>query len=74
MPIYKIQDHKYRHESFTILRTENIDHLQNIQKLLIKNGKEPILYILQRVVSGTRKKPYSLQCWRFANSNNFILN
>lgn len=59
-------------ETFTIEKTESMDHLPAMRDNLIKYGKEPVQYWMKRVTEGTRKKAYSIPCWRFVASGNFI--
>lgn len=62
----------YKGETFTIKAVENVDDLPATKAALIKHGKEPVRYVLDRVIAGTRKKPYAIHCWRFVGSQNFI--
>lgn len=62
----------YSNETFTIESTQNIEHLTEIAKVAVSTGKEPVLYTMRRVVEGTRKKPYSVQAWKFKDSGNFV--
>lgn len=60
-----------KNETFTIEGTDNLEGLDNLKKELIKSGKEPVQYLMRRVVAGTRKKDYTVPCWRF-NSGGFV--
>lgn len=44
---------------------------KSIEKL-VESGKEPVLYLMDRVIDGTRKKPETIFAWRFAQTNIFI--
>lgn len=69
---YQIKDSRFKHETFTIDSIENIDHLPHSKDALINSGKEGVVYHMKRVIEGTRKKSYTLLCYRFVNSNSFI--
>lgn len=66
---YEVQGHK--NETFTIDRIESMENLPNMRKRLVENDKEPVQYWMKRVTAGTRKKNWTIPCWRF-NSGEFI--
>ena len=67
---YSINEAKYRDERFEIIGTEDISHLSNLVSQ--SDDKEQTIYRLRRVVAGTRKKPYTVSCFRFKESGQFI--
>lgn len=61
-----------QNETFTIGKVEDISELKALSSRLILNGKEAVIYHLDRVIVGTRKKAYSIQCYRFVETGTFI--
>lgn len=61
-----------KNETFTILAVESMDALPASKAALINSGKEPVKYVMARVIEGTRKKPYTVYAYRFVNSGEFI--
>ena len=64
--------HGYGNETFTISKVDDIAHLPAIADHLVKSGKEASIYYMDRVTEGTKKRPMTVMCYRFANSGNFI--
>ena len=69
---YIIKDSQFKNETFTIESTEDMGHLELIAADLVKYGKETIMYTMKRIIEGTRKKSYTVSCWRFAGTDTFI--
>ena len=58
-------------ELFEIDSIDKMENLPNMRRRLLETDKEPVQYWMKRVIAGTRKKPYTVPCWRF-NSGKFI--
>lgn len=64
-----------KNETWTISRKADPKEFgfgeKSVEKLAA-SGKESVLYIMDRVTEGTRKKPQTMLCWRFEKTGQFI--
>ena len=73
MNTYKIQDSEFNGETFTIGEVKDLTNCTPaLAADLEVHGKEPKLYIMDRTIEGTRKKAYSIHCFRHFYFNDLI--
>ena len=59
-------------ETFTVTAVQSLVGIcDNIADLYKDSGKETSTFTLTRNIEGTRKVPYTVQCFRFIESGNY---
>jgi len=62
--VFTIEGKAFEGETFTIARTSTMDHQPMLKQLHISRGYETTLYYLKRITTGTRKRPFTIECTR----------
>ena len=68
-------EHKIKgisNETWTVGEIDYMEGRPNSRAKLIESGKEPVIYIMERVIEGTRKQEKTALAYRFKGTDTFI--